>query len=146
LVDELIDLLGVVSEERNITIHQRSSDGPEPAVTADRALLRTCVLNVLHNAVKFSPANTAISCSYHLVERDTHQFLRLSILDQGPGISKNDQHRVFERFFRTREVPSEGAGLGLAIAKLAIEANHGRIYFDTAQSIGALCHIEVPVS
>jgi signal transduction histidine kinase len=146
LVDEIIDLLAVVSEERNITICQGNLDGAEPSVIADRALLRTCVLNVLHNAVKFSPANSVITCSYHLMERDSRKFLRLSILDQGPGISRTDHHRVFERFFRTREVSSEGAGLGLAIAKLAIEANHGRIYFDSAQSIGALCHIEVPVS
>jgi K+-sensing histidine kinase KdpD len=104
-------------------------------------------LNVLHNAVKFSPVDATIVCSYLKVERNEQKLLRLSVLDMGPGIAIDDRDRVFERFFRLREVrPStEGAGLGLAIAKLAMEANHGYIYFDPASQNGALCHIEVPI-
>ena len=148
LVEEIIDLLDVVTEERDIAIAQRNREESETHVVADRTLLRACVLNVLHNAVKFSPPNSTIVCSYQTVERNAQRFLRLSILDQGPGIAAIDQNRVFERFFRGREVRSsggEGVGLGLAIAKLAIEATHGCIYFDSVQSIGALCHIEVPI-
>ncbi|RSL18976.1 signal transduction histidine kinase [Edaphobacter aggregans] len=148
LVEEIIDLLDVVTEERDIAIVQRNPEESETHVTADRTLLRACVLNVLHNAVKFSPANSIIVCSYQPVARNTQRFLRLSILDQGPGIAAIDQNRVFERFFRGGEARSsrgEGVGLGLAIAKLAIETTHGCIYFDAAQSIGALCHIEVPI-
>jgi signal transduction histidine kinase len=149
LVEEIIDLLDVVSEERGIVILQQNPEEYETLATADRTLLRACVLNVLHNAVKFSPSNSTIVCSYELVERNASKFLRLSILDQGSGISEADQNRVFERFFRVREVRTsarDGAGLGLAIAKLAIEANHGSIYFDTAQPVGTLCRIEVPVA
>jgi signal transduction histidine kinase len=71
--------------------------------------------------------------------------MRLSVLDEGPGIAPADQAQVFERFFRVRgseESTAEGAGLGLALAKLAIESNHGMIYFDPAQTQGALCNIE----
>ncbi|HMH11641.1 MAG TPA: ATP-binding protein [Edaphobacter sp.] len=149
LVEEIIDLLDVVIEERDIAIVQRNLEESETHVAADRTLLRACVLNVLHNAVKFSPANSTIVCSYQSVDRNGQKFLRLSILDQGPGIAGVDQDRVFERFFRGREVRSsrgEGVGLGLAIAKLAIEATHGCIYFDAVQSNGALCHIEVPMA
>ena len=149
LVEEIIDLLDVVTEERDIAIVQRNPEESETHVTADRTLLRACVLNVLHNAVKFSPANSIIVCSYQPIARNTQRFLRLSILDQGPGIAAIDQNRVFERFFRGGEVRSsrgEGVGLGLSIAKLAIETTHGCIYFDAAQSIGALCHIEVPIA
>jgi signal transduction histidine kinase len=149
LVDEIVDLLEVVTEERNIVIVQRNPEEPETVVIADRTLLRACVLNVLHNAVKFSPPDSTIVCTYRFVERDAHRFLRLSILDQGPGIPATDQNRVFERFFRirtSRASSAEGSGLGLAIAKLAIEANKGSIYFESAQEIGALCQIEIPAS
>lgn len=149
LVEEIIDLLGVVTEERDITVLQRNPEESETLVVADRTLLRVCVLNVLHNAVKFSPDNSTIVCSYQLVERNAQKLLRLSILDQGPGISTMDQNRVFERFFRVREIRTsarDGAGLGLAIAKLVIKANCGDIYFEPTQRIGALCHIEVPVT
>jgi signal transduction histidine kinase len=148
LVEEIIDLLEVVTEEKNITVVQRNPDQSETLVSADRTLARACVLNVLHNAAKFSPVGATIVCSYQTVERKVQKFLRLSILDMGPGIAAGDQKRVFERFFRIREVrPSgaEGAGLGLAIAKLAIEANHGTIYFDPVSPNGALCHIEIPI-
>jgi signal transduction histidine kinase len=149
LVEEIISLLDVIIEERDMTVLQSNAEESETLVIADRTLLRACILNVLHNALKFSPLGSTVICSYEPVERNQQRLLRLSILDQGPGIAGLDKIRVFERFFRVRNTgisEREGAGLGLAIAKLAIEANHGSIYFDNGQTNGALCHIEIPTA
>jgi signal transduction histidine kinase len=147
LLDEILSLLDVVLEERNIKILQERLDDLPMLVAADRTLLRTCILNVLHNAVKFSPCGGTVRLSDQHLERNGQRWIRLSILDQGPGIAESDRERVFERFFRVRSEAvstAEGAGLGLAIAKLAIESNHGSIRFDPSAVHGALCHIEVP--
>ena len=147
LVDEILSLLDVILEERNVTVLQEQRDGLPRMVAADRTLLRTCVLNVLHNAIKFTPSGGVVRLSYEHLEQNGRRLLRLSILDQGPGIAESDRQRVFERFFRVRSgavSAAGGSGLGLAIAKLAIESNHGSIHFDPASTQGALCHIDVP--
>ncbi|SNT36774.1 Signal transduction histidine kinase [Granulicella rosea] len=144
LVDEIVALLDVLIDERRVTIRQIGAEAAQTPVSADRTLVRTCVLNVLHNAVKFSPEGGVITVAYESREEN---MLRLSILDEGPGIAESDRQRVFERFFRVRAVRAsgaDGAGLGLAIAMLAIEANHGKIYFDAREGEGSLCYIEIP--
>jgi signal transduction histidine kinase len=145
LVDEVLALLEVVIEERKVTVVQQDAGATQTMVTADRMLLRTGILNVLHNAVKFSPSGGVVTVIY---ETPDDTFNRLSILDEGPGIVDGDRQRVFERFFRVREVRASGAdgsGLGLAIAMLAIEAIRGKIYFAPHDGLGALCCIEIPI-
>ncbi len=147
LIGDLLSILDVLLDENRLTVKQHTLEPMRMMVTADRTLLRNCLLNVLHNAAKFSPPGGTIAISYEHIEKHTRPFLRVSVLDEGPGISPANQEKVFERFFRVRDnSPSvtDGAGLGLAIARLAIEANSGAIYFEPGQSRGALCQIEIP--
>lgn len=147
LVGDLLSLLDVLLEENGLVVREHTLEPARMTVTADRTLLRTCLLNVLHNAAKFSPAGGSITISYMHVEKQLRPFLRVSVLDEGPGISADNREKVFERFFRVRDTSlpvGDGAGLGLAIARHAIEANSGLIYFDPTQSRGALCQIEIP--
>lgn len=148
LIGDLLSILDVLLEENRLSVTQHTLESSRMVTTADRTLLRTCLLNVLHNAAKFSPGGGMISIVFAHIERDSKEFLRISVADEGPGILIANQEKVFERFFRVRDnQPSvvDGAGLGLAIARLAIEANSGAIYFDPNPSGGAVCHIEVPV-
>ena len=67
--------------------------------------------------------------------------------DSGPGIQPGEHERIFDRFFTSRNpdtAPHSGAGLGLSIAKLAIERNGGRIFFDRNTTGGARCCIDLP--
>ena len=149
LVSEIVFLLDLVMEERKITIEQSPVAQEQTLVFADRTLLRTGVVNVLHNAIKFSPLAGTIHISFASLELNGKQFVRLSISDEGPGIAPADREKVFERFFRLRDpsvAQQEGAGLGLAIAALVLDANRGRIYFDKNDLPGALCQIEVPAA
>jgi signal transduction histidine kinase len=149
LVSEIVFLLDLVIDERKIRIEQSSVLPEHTLVFADRTLLRTGVVNVLHNAIKFSPVAATIYITFASFELGGKQFVRLSIRDEGPGIAPADREKVFERFFRLRDASvaqQEGAGLGLAIASLVIEANHGRVFFDKNDVPGALCQIEVPAA
>jgi two-component system phosphate regulon sensor histidine kinase PhoR len=95
-------------------------------VPADRLILREALTNVLDNAIKYSPAGSTIGIR---VERSEARAL-IAIEDQGPGIPAEYRDRIFDRFFRvdpSRSRNGGGAGLGLAIAKWAVELHGGQI-------------------
>ena len=144
LVDEVLSVLGVLIEEKQITVVQ---DGDLPqgrAICADRALLRIAFMNVVHNAVKYSPHKGVLRISWMLASGR----LRIAFQDEGPGIARDEQQRVFERFY-TSSTPAtasqSGAGLGLSIAKLIIDRVGGTICFAEVRQ-GARCIVELPIS
>ena len=98
---------------------------PTPAVLADAALLEQVLVNLLENAVKYSPASSLILITAASVG-DT---VRLAVADEGIGIPTDDLPHVFDSFFRARRGDriAPGTGLGLAIARGMIEAMGGRI-------------------
>ncbi len=95
-------------------------------VRADRALLVRSLVNLINNAVKYSPPDTTVTVSARLQGREAHCGVR----DQGYGISEADQQRLFERFARFSQPgqPQEkGVGLGLAFVKTVIDRHHGEM-------------------
>jgi heavy metal sensor kinase len=140
LVNEVLELLDVLIEERAIRV---IAEGKlhDIVVTADRSLLRVAIMNVLHNAVKFSPKESTLRIQYTTVEGGQ---LRLSVQDEGPGLAGDDHERVFDRFYTSGDIDGKaqaGVGLGLAIAKLIIERSGGEIWFEQGVAIGACCVI-----
>jgi signal transduction histidine kinase len=135
-----------VIEEKNVTAIQENEAVGNVSVKGDRRLLRIAVLNVLHNALKFSPRGSILRISYSLDQSD-HPTLLVAIQDEGPGIQRGDHEKIFERFF-TSSTPltasQSGTGLGLSIAKLIIVRMGGTIRFDTEVQGGARCLIELP--
>jgi heavy metal sensor kinase len=100
----------------------------ELPIVADESLVRRMLLNLVDNAIKYTPAGGAVSLSV----RATAESAEISVSNNGPGIPPELQPRVFERFFRgdqarTRSHPESGAGLGLSIAKWIAEAHHGTL-------------------
>lgn len=147
LVSEVLNLLEILLEERDIRILEEAESMENSNVLGDRGLLRIAFLNILHNAVKFSPPRSVLAISYMTVE-NSPSMLRVAFQDQGQGISPGDEERVFDRFFTRSEGAigsSAGAGLGLAITKLVIERAGGTIRFDTDIELGARCVIHLPV-
>ncbi|KRN28663.1 histidine protein kinase [Lactobacillus selangorensis] len=99
--------------------------------------------NIMNNAIKYSPDGGVITC--RLLE--THNFVILSITDQGLGIPKKDLNKVFDRFYRVDKARSRqqgGTGLGLAISKEVIEALHGKIWVDSREGKGSTFYISLP--
>ncbi len=145
-VHEILNMLGVLLEDRHIMVNYIGADHVRTTVKADRGLLRVALLNILHNALKFSPDSSVLEISYHLPPEQ--QTIQLIVKDQGPGIAAGEHERIFERFVRGREQPKHshgGAGLGLAISRLIVERAGGSIRFDETAADGARCIIQLPV-
>jgi len=114
------------------------------AVQGDFLFLRQALVNILHNAVKYSPVGEAISVGVR--NSDASQVV-VEIQDKGPGIPLEDQGRVFDRFYRVDKArwrESGGAGLGLSIAKWAVEAHGGSIQLNSEPNLGSTFRIVLP--
>ncbi len=149
LVNEILTLLEVLIEERRLTVQQKYDGNVRRPITADRSLVRVALLNVLHNAVKFSSSDSVLEISYSRTTLRSQDGERVCIHDAGPGIAPGEHQRVFERFFTSKSentLPNSGSGLGLSIAKLAVDRSGGQIFFDQAVSIGARCCIDLPLN
>ena len=114
-----------------------------PAVMADRVAIVDSLLNLLSNAVKYGGANPV---QVHV--RRHKRRVRIEVRDHGPGIPRDEQRRIFERFYRVRSkaaAGTKGSGLGLAMARLVIKAHKGRIHVASAPGEGACFTVELPV-
>lgn len=146
LIDEVLAVLGVLIEEHGINVVREGDPTEHLVICADRSLLRVALLNVLHNAIKFSPDNSTLRVSYKRLY-GSPEFVRISIQDQGPGIPHGEHLRIFERFYTSNAkatASKSGTGLGLSVAKLIIERTGGSIRFEEDVPEGALSIIELP--
>jgi len=111
-------------------------------------ILRQAIMNLLENAVKYSPVGGAIYVEVSSpLGRDGARLAELKIRDEGPGIPEESRAKVFERFYRVDDARSReagGAGLGLAIAKWAVTANRGEIGLAPGISDGCQFCITLP--
>src|SRR5206468_2764101 len=138
LTREVVSSLGILAEERKQRVTVDAADGI--SVIADRLVLREAITNVVDNAIKYSPRASSITIRMYADGNQAH----LTVADQGPGIAAEDRQRIFDRFFRLDEARSRdhgGVGLGLAIAKWAVEVNGGRITVENGANRGSVFHI-----
>jgi signal transduction histidine kinase len=147
LVNEVLTLFGVIMEERQITVIRENESIGRIAIFTDRGLLRVAVLNIIHNAIKFSPEGSTLRVIYSR-HGATESALFLRIQDEGPGIAPGEHRRIFDRFFTSASratAAASGAGLGLSVSKLVIDRLGGNIWFDPERQSGAECVIELPI-
>lgn len=112
-------------------------------VRADRARVEQVLLNLIHNAIKFTPAGGTITIS-GWIEEDS---LAVSVKDTGVGITEEELPRIFERFYKTdRARRSDGTGLGLAIAKHIVQAHGGTIGVVSRKGEGAVFTFTLPLT
>lgn len=118
-----------------------STDGAGPVVKGQVELLRRTFDNVLRNAVKYAPAGSVV----HIVLDRADGRARVSISDGGCGVANDELERIFDPFFRgERSDGSHGAGLGLSIARRAVEAHGGDIRASNAEGGGLRVDIRLP--
>lgn len=123
LLQEAASRLKDQSDRRHLKIQIQGP--PEMRVLADEERAVRCLVNVLHNAIKFSPDGGTIWLG---AEPDEGE-VRLTVEDEGPGLAPHDLNRIFERFYRSDQARgTPGTGLGLAIARHIMEAHGGHIW------------------
>ena len=108
--------------------------GSSTVVAADRARMRQVLDNLLSNAVRHTPEGTSISVEV-APEDDT---VRLTVADDGPGMTPETAERVFERFFRSDSVTHPGSGLGLAIVAAIVKAHGGTVGVESEPGEGTV--------
>ncbi len=121
-----------------------SSDGSSPALLADGEALTTAVLNLLANAMKYSAGARAIEIRSGTREGEAF----VDVVDHGIGIGREDQARIFERFYRVHSDETAGiagTGLGLPLALHVVEAHHGRIAVVSQPGQGSTFSVRLPL-
>jgi heavy metal sensor kinase len=137
------DQMRLLAEDKNIHL---DCNGVEPVeVDADPARLKQVVVNLLDNAIKYTPERGRVRIS--VVEQDSHAVLEVA--DNGIGISADDLPHVFERFYRADKARSRqmgGTGLGLSIVRSICLAHGGRVTVNSTEGRGSLFRVELPLA
>lgn len=126
LIHEIINDLDTLIKSSHVTVDFEIIGGPLPEFELDREKLKRVVINLLANAIKYSPDKERIKI---ILERSP-KYLKITVKDFGVGIPKADQKKIFNKFFRATNVLKlvpEGTGLGLFISKSLVKAMGGNI-------------------
>lgn len=113
-----------------------------PPVLADAARLEQVLVNLIHNALKFTEPGGHVDLSAAL----DAPFIRFAVQDSGVGIPQDELERVFERFYKAdRARSSGGTGLGLSITRHIVEAHGGRIWVESTEGRGSTFYFTIPI-
>lgn len=140
LVEQSCDLVRAFAERQNIGIE---IDVPPIEVTVDGERTMQVLVNLLGNAIKFSPTDSVVSVKAH----ESNNQIEIRVGDQGPGIPPAKQELVFQRFKQvgdSKEERRSGSGLGLAISKAIVEAHDGEIGVESEVGKGSTFFIKLP--
>ena len=142
LARDVADQLAVLAEEKSqrVDVHAPC----EVPFVVDPAVLRRAVINLVDNAIKYSPEGAAIRVSVE--GRDGRAIIE--VRDEGPGIAEEHRPHVFDRFYRVDKARSRefgGVGLGLSIARWAVEAHGGVIEVESEPGAGSTFRISLPI-
>lgn len=145
LIQDAVERMSDQAEERSIRIVADILN-PNLQVLADQELVLRVLVNLIHNALKWSPPNKVITVSACDTE-GADDYVTISVSDHGQGVPEEHRERIFERFYQIDTARSRGdgsSGLGLAICKHIVEAHEGRIWVDEAPDGGAKFNFTLP--
>ena len=145
--EDIQDVIGTALEQLGSRVANRKIQVIVPVgfplVPMDFTLIAQVLVNILENAVKYSPADSAIEVSAELLDEK----IRLKIADRGAGIPSEDLVRIFDKFYRVQRPENvSGTGLGLSISKGIVEVHHGTIYANAREGGGTIITIELPLN
>jgi signal transduction histidine kinase/CheY-like chemotaxis protein len=139
---EVADALQPLLDKRSQLLTQDCS--PHLSVLADGVRFRQILMNLLGNAIKFTPDGGRIA----LKGRRQGNLIRVEVRDSGPGIPPEEQERIFEAFHRLRQVDkaAEGTGLGLAITRSLVELHGGKLGLESTLGAGCCFYFTLPAA
>lgn len=144
VVQEIIDSFNTLIRAGKVSINFEILNGPLPPVETDQGKLKRIIINLLSNSIKYTPSQGKI----RLVVEKSDEHLTVSVSDSGVGIPEEDQPKVFDKFFRGKNViklSPDGTGLGLFIAKSLVEAMGGEIGFSSEEGKGTTFYVKLPL-
>ena len=142
LIQDLSHLFQVLAEQKNISLE--IGDLEEATVMGDKVRLQQLFTNLIDNAIKYTSRG-----SIHLTVEKNENAGLVRIKDTGIGVPKEEQEKIFKRFYRTdksRSKDTGGVGLGLSIAEWIVRAHHGRIEVDSELGKGSTFTVYLPIS
>jgi two-component system sensor histidine kinase KdpD len=144
---DIQDVIGTALEQlgRRVAEHEIKIGVPDdfPLIPIDFTLIVRVVVNLLENAVKYSPKGSPIEVTASLAEDKAC----IQVADRGVGIPTEDLARVFDKFYRVQRPESvSGTGLGLSISKGIVEAHLGSIYARKRENGGTVIVVELPLN
>jgi len=143
LAREVVNHLGILAEEKRQFLSVEGGVGVY--ATGDRLVLRQAVINLVDNAIKYSPEGGRV----RVLVRNQPNGPTLEVIDTGPGIAAEHQEYIFDRFYRVDKARSRelgGTGLGLSIVRWAVEVHGGCIELESEEGKGSLFRIRLPSS
>ncbi|MDD5625856.1 MAG: ATP-binding protein [Patescibacteria group bacterium] len=143
LLDPIFDEYKLYLEKKNIKLKVEKPPILLPKVNIDSEKIRQVIIILLDNAIKYSPDNSEIKIK---IEQKGEEIL-YQTSDQGVGIPKLQQEKIFSRFFRADNVSQKpGTGLGLYLAKGLVEVSGGKIWFESEENKGTTFYFTLPIS
>jgi signal transduction histidine kinase len=147
LVSETVAALRAQAEERGVMVAAYAS--PSLAAHANAEKLQRVLFNLIVNAIRHTPADGSVVVRARPA-RDADGLIEVEVVDDGEGVPADERERVFEPFYRGGEDgaarSSDGAGLGLAIARAIVEAHGGRIWLEPATPRGTRVRFTLPAA
>jgi signal transduction histidine kinase len=134
---QCVSLLEILAQEKSQSLIFNANG--DAVIVADELMLRQAFVNIIHNAIKFTPAGGSIEIQ---ASAKPSQRVEIQVIDNGPGIPKEDREQIFERFRRSSS-DQTGAGLGLAIARWIVHAHKGRVWLNESASGGCALVIQL---
>lgn len=131
-------------DNKTQTIDIKTKPIPLPVIPMDQDMLWQVIQNLLSNANRYSPVGSTIFVE--IVEQEKE--IEYTVRDTGIGVPKDQQARLFEKFFRADNAVSsvpEGSGLGLSLVKILVEGWGGRIWFESKENKGTTFHFTIPL-
>jgi NtrC-family two-component system sensor histidine kinase KinB len=128
---------------KNVTLRTENKGGHLPEILADPVRLDEVINNLVSNAIKHSPGGGEIVLR---LSKPDAEHLRVSVIDQGPGVPESSQSRIFERFYRAPGQQADGVGLGLFISREIMRAHEGRIGLSERTGDLTEFFIDVPIA
>lgn len=144
IIDTVMNQISGLASEKSINVIREKIDKKQSEVDADPKKIELVVLNLIDNAIKYSPVGSSVTLNVTKSGNEVH----LDITDSGIGIPEDQKNNIFDRFYRAPNAirtQANGSGLGLFIAKNIIEKHNGKISFESTENKGTTFTVILPV-
>lgn len=138
IIEEAVDSIITLADDRQITITEKlTPDIPDLYLDSDKLIW--VIINLLTNAIKYSPVNSEV----HIEGFVKNETLHIQVTDQGTGVPESERRKIFERYYRIPGSEGKGTGLGLNISKEIVEQMNGEIGVRSADGQGSVFYVNL---